>query len=112
MQHVPPYTRPNRNDDLALVAKYLCATSENGAYLVDGIDIAADDMRSRGFLVEALTAACRTLAQRGRAGHWTYALPIHDSLVRILRAELAELYVRLDRSTEVLVQADQRRAAA
>lgn len=112
MQHVPPYTRPSRNHDMALVARYLGAVARDGGYLLDGIDIAADDLHSRGFLVETLTAACRTLAQRGRSGHWSYALPVHDTLVRILRAELAELYIRLDQATEVAVHADQRRAAA
>lgn len=112
MQHVPPYTRPNRKDDIALVANHLHAVAQNGTYLLDGVDLNADDIDSRRFVVEALQAACRTLAERGRNGYWSYSLPAHHSLLRILHAEVAELQIRLNRTAAGVVRADQRRAAA
>lgn len=112
MQHVPPYTRPNRKDDIALVAKHLNAVVRDGVHVLDGVDLNADDITSRAFIVDALQAACRTLAQRGRNGYWSYALPAHHTLLRILHAEVAELQIRLDRTAAGLVHADQRRAAA
>lgn len=66
-----------------------------------------DDVASRRLIVARLEDACCGERRRGLVGHWTYSLPRHDRMLRLLTRERdaladAELRCRDARIIELL----------
>lgn len=93
---VQPYTRPHRAKDMEFVARILHASAKDGTYFLNGIDLNADDLQSRRYIVDELTTACRVVAQQP-GGYGGFSLPEHHELLRILHAEVTELFIRVNR---------------
>lgn len=83
--------RQHRAEDMAFVAETLAVFAERGSYVINGIDLNADDLGSRCAVLAMLETACRRMRQRGIDGHWTYSLPAHRRLYAIYRDELREV---------------------